>query len=202
MIYTLSILVIGLVLFGFIRFATKKPTPEPTDGVMEFPSRYVVLDLETTGLSAYEDHIIEFAAALVIDNEVKEAYSTFIRPPGKIPERATAINKITDEMVKDAPRIKEVIEIIDRFIESEIIIGYNTKFDIGFLEKAFSKHLNKDFRVKFIDLLPVAKEKYPELKNHKLTTVAKHLGLETKNAHRAIEDVMLTKGLIDAMFAG
>jgi DNA polymerase III epsilon subunit family exonuclease len=199
--YMLSLLLIVVVFFVVIRTALKKPEPEPNKGVMEFPKNYIVLDLETTGLSAEYDHIIEFAAIRIVNDEIKDAFSTFIKPPGKIPPEATAVNKITDDIVKDAPRIKEVISNIADFIGSEIVIGYNTKFDIGFLNKAYTKHLKKDFYVKYIDLLPVAREKYPELKNHKLTTVAKHLGIETKGAHRAIEDVAITKRLIDAMFA-
>ena len=71
--------------------------------------RYVVVDLEMTGLNPRRDRILEIGAARVEHGEVTARYETFVNPGGCIPEKVRELTGITDEMVKDAPRISAIL---------------------------------------------------------------------------------------------
>lgn len=72
--------------------------------VKELKKRYIAFDVETTGLSPMNDKIIEVAAVLFENGEIIKGYSSLVNPEVFIPYSATAINHITNEMVKDAPK--------------------------------------------------------------------------------------------------
>ena len=75
---------------------------------------FVVMDLETTGLSVKEDQILEIGAVKVQGGEVVASYETFVNPGRKVPERITALTGIRDEMIADAP---DVVKVVDRMYD-------------------------------------------------------------------------------------
>ncbi len=91
---------------------------------------YSVVDLETTGIFLSSAHIIEISALKVRDNLVVEEFSTLVNPHCHIPKEATEINHISDEMVKDAPDLDDVIDRFIQFLGNDVIVGYN---NAGFL---------------------------------------------------------------------
>ena len=86
---------------------------------------YTVFDLETTGFNPARCKIIEISALKVRNNTVTDVYSTLINPEMHIPSEATKTNHITDEMVKNAPTIKEEFDKFLDFIGNDILIGHN-----------------------------------------------------------------------------
>ncbi|MBO5387748.1 MAG: 3'-5' exonuclease, partial [Lachnospiraceae bacterium] len=89
----------------------------------EYVSDYVVFDLETTGISCKNDSIIEISAVKVINGQVIDTFSTLVNPMRPIPYGATAVNGITDEMVKDEPTIKQVLPEFISFIGDMVLVG-------------------------------------------------------------------------------
>ena len=73
-----------------------------------FPQGIIAIDLETTGLSPLVDRIIEIAAMKITPEETT-VFQTLINPQIPIPPHTTAIHKITDEMVKDSPKLQAVL---------------------------------------------------------------------------------------------
>lgn len=153
---------------------------------------YVVFDFETTGLNcANGDEIIEIGAAKVRDGKIIETFATLVKPSISIPEEATKINNITNDMVKDAPTINLVLPDFFKFCDDAVLVAYNIDFDFGFLAIAAKKQ-GYNFCHKQIDAYALARNTIKGLKNYKLITVAEYFGVDLKDAHRAVEDAVAT----------
>lgn len=153
---------------------------------------YVVLDLETTGLSKKEDKIIEIGILKVKNDEIVDKYSTLINPEVNIDNEIQNLTGITNEMVKNKPLINEIKNDVLDFIGKSTIIGHNTSFDIGFIEENFGKIENN-----YIDTVQFSRKLF-DTKNHKLSTLREYLNLNI-NSHRSIDDCVTTKELYDCI---
>lgn len=152
---------------------------------------YIVFDIETTGLSAINDKITEIGAIKIVDGEIVDKYSQLVNPERPIPEFITNLTGITNEMVGDKPIISEVIGDFKEFIGNDVIVAHNSAFDTGFIRENMNKS-NLDFTNPVLDTLELARAVLPDLKNHKLNTLAKHLGVSLENHHRAVDDATAT----------
>ena len=163
----------------------------------EFVNDYVVLDLETTGLSPNKNEIIEIAAIKVKNDKVLEVYNKLIKPDNGISEFITSITDISKEMIENAPNIKDVIKEFNDFINDEIIIGYNICFDLNFISDKSIKHLGKDINNKYIDVMKLVKTVFPQIKHYKQTDIADLFNIDTDSAHRALKDCEMCKKIYD-----
>lgn len=153
---------------------------------------YVVFDVETTGLSAVYDTIIELAAVKVVNGEIKERFERFANPHHPLSSTTTELTGITDDMVKDAPEVSEVIRDFKEFIGDSILVAHNASFDMGFFYEASKRAELHDKSYPVIDTLELARFLYPELRNHRLNTLAKKFDIELTQHHRAIYDTEAT----------
>lgn len=152
---------------------------------------YVVLDLETTGLSRFEDEIIEIAMVRVRNGEICDTFQTLIRPRrGYIPSFITGLTGISWEMVKNAPTIDQVMPAALEFLGDDLIVGHNTSFDVGFLAQQADLYNN------YADTVQFCRKLYPNLSSHTLSVMSKHLSLSV-NTHRAMADVETTYQLYE-----
>ncbi len=156
-----------------------------------FEGSFIVFDLETTGLEANKEEIIEIGACKVIDGKISEVFSTFVKPTKHISNEITNLTHIDDEMVKDAPTINYVMPDFYKFCHGSTMVGHNVNFDIGFIYN-MSKKLAYNFDNPLLDTLEMARKKLPGLKNYKLGTVVDRLGVVLDGAHRAINDATAT----------
>ena len=149
---------------------------------------FVVLDLETTGLHRYIDKIIEIGA-IKYDKSLREIdrFSTLVNPEKRIPASASAINGIRDSMVKDSPKIAEVLPNLIRFIGDYPIIAHNANFDVGFLEVAIEESGIEGNSIRYADSLKIARKELT-LDSYKLSCVAEHFDIPASNLHRALGD--------------
>lgn len=155
---------------------------------------YVVFDLETTGINQERDAIIEISAIKVCNNQIAEEFSTLVNPGRHIPHAATAVNGITDEMVRDAPEIGKAIADFLDFVGDSILVGHNIHtFDMNFACAAAWNELGKELHNDYIDTLYLARRYLPQLSHHRLTDVSEHFGVETKGAHRALCDCLMNQ---------
>ena len=152
----------------------------------------VVYDLETTGLDSETCEIIEIGAIKIEKGKITKKFSSFVKPKTPIPEDATRINHITNEMVADAPKIEDVIVDFYNFCEGCIISGYNnTSFDNKFLKKAGMK-VGLKFNHRNLDVFTLASASHLGTHNLKLGTVSAALGIDLTGAHRAYNDAFAT----------
>ena len=97
---------------------------------------YVAIDIETTGLDAKQDKIIEIGAVKVIDGEETERFSTFVNPRRELPERIVQLTGIQASMLEDAPDIEDVIKDAVEFAGDLPLLGHRILFDYSFLKRA------------------------------------------------------------------
>ena len=93
----------------------------------------VVLDIETTGIKANTDKIIELYMLKVYNNEVVEEYHSKFNPEIEIPLFISNLTGIYQWHVDSSPTIDQEIENIKTFIGDSVVIGHNLKFDLSFL---------------------------------------------------------------------
>lgn len=154
---------------------------------------YVCYDLETTGVS-YEagDRIIEIGAYKIVDGKITERFVSFVNPERPIPEKASAVNHIYDKDVATAPKDFEVLGDFYKFTRGAILVGYNNiSFDDVFLVGQ-GKACRWNFDNESEDAYILSQKYVHDIKNHKLITVAKALGVTLDNAHSAGWDALAT----------
>ena len=162
--------------------AVKGRTDAPING------RYIIFDLETTGLSAATERIIEIGAVKVENGEILESFDLFVDPEKAITPEITRLTSITNEMVAGATKEADALEQFFRFCDGcDILVAHNADFDMGFLRAAIRRCGREEDPVQ-IDTLVMARAMYPELKKHKLDTIAERLGVTQKHHHRADDD--------------
>ncbi len=150
---------------------------------------YVVFDLETTGINLNRDEIIEISGIKVRDNKIVDKFTTLVNPCMHIPGSATAVNGITDAMVRYAPLLKNALGDFLAFIGQDILVGHNIHtFDTNFLYDGALRELDIPVQNDYVDTLYMAKRTLPQLDHHRLVDVAAYFHLDTKGAHRALFD--------------
>ena len=149
---------------------------------------FVVLDFETTGLSHFNDEIIQVAAVRYINFEEKDKFVTFVKPSNSIPSRITEITGITNNDVKNSPSINSVLPTLLEFIERDVIVAHNASFDMKFLLTNIQKENIEYRKFKVIDTLSLARKYIDSTKNHKLPTLKSFLRLNHLNSHEALHD--------------
>ena len=155
-----------------------------------FDDEMVVFDIETTGLSPVSCHITEIGAVKIRGGEVVDTFDTFVDPEVPIPEEISRLTHITDDMVKGAPRVKEALEAFFAFAGDDMLIAHNATFDVGFV-RTYAEQCGLPFGYTFLDTLALSRYVNPELKNHKLDTIATAYGLGDFNHHRACDDAAM-----------
>ncbi|MBR4915948.1 MAG: 3'-5' exonuclease [Fibrobacter sp.] len=173
--------------------------------MITLPPKFVAFDLETTGLVNTKDEIIEIGAVkftVAVENnkvvpKLISEFNTLVNPNMMIPKDATAVNKITDEMVRDAPPVGECLKKFTAFCgQGSILLAHNANFDASFLRVAYNKNPQLVPVNPVIDSLVMARTILPELANHKLGYMAGlfmkrgefTMQIDPAKMHRAVYD--------------
>ncbi len=160
--------------------------------LLDFPSNYVLFDIETTGLDPEYDEIIEIGAIKVNNYEVVDEFHSLIKPNEKIDEFITDLTGITNEMVENAPNIEDVLPNFINFIGDSILIGHNVNFDINFI---YDEMVNLDLGIvnnDYVDTMRLSRILLPELLHHRLKDLAEFYEISSEGSHRALKDVQIT----------
>ena len=153
-------------------------------------AKFVVLDLETTGLNCYYDRIIEFGAVKVEHGIVTESMDILINPERPLPKRIVEITNITDKMLEGKPTIREALPKILDWIGDAILVTHNASFDFSFLQHALMREGMPIMNNAVIDTLPLSRYLFPESRSHTLGSLCRNMEVEYKEdeAHRADYD--------------
>lgn len=160
--------------------------------VIDFPEQYIVIDIETTGLSPIYDEIIEIAAIKVEEGIPTYTFSTLVKPTHDIDDFISALTGITNDMLSTAPTLSEVLPLFIDFIGDDILLGHNVNFDINFLYDNIENVLGKHLKNSFIDTMRIFRKLYPSLAHHRLMDLATNYGIDYSRAHRSLTDCKIT----------
>ena len=152
---------------------------------------FVVFDLETTGTVYNRDKIIEIGAIKIEGGKLTDTFSCLIDPEIHIPEDASKVNNIFDKDVEGCPTIEKVLPDFFKFCDGCIMVSYVIDFDFNFISH-YGKLYGYTFTNETFDAFVLAKQRVKGVKNYKLVTIAKELGIELENAHRAVFDAVAT----------
>ena len=161
---------------------------------MDFTDAFVAFDLETTGLSSKNDHIIEIGAVLMQNGKEVDRFQTFVDPQMKLKKETIDLTGITDEMLSGAPKIDEIFPKFMEFVGDRVLVAHNADFDTAFIRTACEK-LGYTYNFTSADTLVLSQNLLPHLNKFKLDAVANALSLPEFNHHRAADDAV-TCGLI------
>ena len=153
----------------------------------EMINSYVALDLETTGIGARHEKITEIGMVKVIDGEAVDTYHTMVNPHREIPERIVELTGITDDMVKDAPGIDEILDEVLNFTGELPLLGHQIIFDYGFLVQAVVNQKRK-FEKYGVDTLKLCRYLMPGAEKKNLGAACIYFGVHQDTAHRALSD--------------
>jgi CRISPR-associated protein Cas2 len=171
----------------------KKENPHQYDA-------YVVIDIETTGLSVTEDVIIEVGAIKVQKGVIHSTYQAMIKTDRKLPEVIVSLTGITDKMLhEEGKEAMEVFQQFFSFIGDAPIVVHNQDFEFKFLNEACARNGFPLLKNQCHDTLAIARTTVKKIKNYKLQTLIKHFSIEAKGYHRSLEDCFATMQLFEKL---
>ena len=160
---------------------------------------FVIIDVETTGLSAKNEKITEIAILQHDGIKVTDSYQTLIYPEKKIPYRITQITGIDNQMVENAPKFYEVAKKIIELTEDKIIVGHNVRFDYSFLQHEFAE-FGYAFQRKSLCTVKTSRKLIPGQASYSLGKLTTSLGIEHGEKHRAMGDAKATALLFEMLY--
>ncbi len=164
-------------------------------------AEYILFDLETTSVSAWLSEIIEFGGVKYKNNNVLDKLQLFIKPESEISEFTTELTSITNDDVKDAPKIEEAVHIIKDWIGDAILVAHNASFDFGFLNRAFIDAGLGPLTNPVIDTMKLSWFFHPNSRAHRLGILAKNemIAYDPTIAHRADYDALVLSKIFERL---
>ena len=157
---------------------------------------YVVFDVETTGLSAIYNDLIQVAASKMYKGNIIAEFDEFINPGHPLSAFTTELTGITDDHVKNAKPLVQVLKEFQEFCKDTVLVAHNATFDVGFMNTNYERHGLPKITQPVIDTLEFARNLYPEYKRHGLGPLTKRFGVALEHHHMANYDAEATGRLL------
>ncbi|MCD9021157.1 ATP-dependent DNA helicase DinG [Cohnella silvisoli] len=158
--------------------------------------KFAVLDFETTGMSSDRDEIIQTGLALIDEaGTVCSSYASFVRPNATVPSEITRLTGITDEDVRSAPELDEMLSDIVPLLQDVILVGHNVDFDAHFLQTALDRSGYLPFTGRMLDTVELTRLLFPTQPSYSLSSLTQTLGIEHDRPHQADSDALATADL-------
>ena len=157
-----------------------------------FKKDFVIVDLETTGLSPTKNEIIEIGAIKVSGNKIIDTMDILVKPQIPVSSRITSITGITNKMLANADGIEIGLKKFLNFIEDYTLIFHNAKFDMGFLNNAMFMLYGKNISNDVMDTLVLSRNLVFDVPDYKLGTLANYFDISYEGAHRSLRDCQIT----------
>ncbi|WAE45940.1 exonuclease domain-containing protein [Levilactobacillus brevis] len=184
---------IGMGTIKFVEEHRKKTNRDKGKSIVQFPKDFTIIDLETTGLDPNYDDIIEIGAIKVRNNEIQDTLSIPVLPSidenFELPYFIESLTGISTTFLKEngTPTVESLDQLL-KFVNNDIVMGYNVSFDINFIYDKALINLERKFKNDYVDIMRIAKRSMPELKHHRVKDMIKVLNISDKEAHRALPD--------------
>ena len=156
---------------------------------------FVVVDVETTGISALGgDRITEVAAVLVQRGQITEVFHSLVNPVRRIPSYITELTGISDAMVHNAPRFEEIAGDLASQLVGRVFVAHNATFDWRFVSAEVTRASGRILTGRRLCTVRLARRLLPQLRSRSLDWVAGHYNVEIPDGqrHRAAGDAIAT----------
>lgn len=161
---------------------------------------YSVVDVETTGGSAWFGHrITEFAAVRVQEGEIADVFETLVNPERPIPIWVTRLTRISTAMVQSAPRFETVAPRIVSALTGNVFVAHNATFDWGFITQEIHRATGERLTGPRLCTVKLARALKLHLRSHSLDYLANYYGVEIRARHRAGGDALATAQVLIRM---
>lgn len=176
------------------------PRPQAIDFTPLKDTRFVVMDLETTGLNIHKDQVIAVGAVAIENNEIQLDQSferTIFRELNKVDD-TVLIHGISPEEIANGEPPEEVLSEFMKYSGECIFLAYHAPFDQGMLSRALKRDMGLPLKHVFIDVADIAAALFPSinvgnsLQNAGLDDWVEHFGLNVSNRHNASADALAT----------
>lgn len=155
---------------------------------------YAIVDIETTGSTPPNDGITEIGVVITDGENILEKYETLINPEVHIPKFVVGLTGITNQMVADQPKFEDVSSELYDLLEGKIFVAHNVNFDYKFIKESFKK-VGVEYNSKRLCTIRLSRQIIPGHASYSLGKLTKSVGIELKNAHRAMGDTLATTEL-------
>jgi DNA polymerase III subunit epsilon len=181
------------------RWTLVRERPAAAEARNAMPSRpldslsYVVVDVETTGGSpGGGDRITEFCAVTVANGRIADMFETLINPQRPIPPAVTRLTRITWEMVRNAPTIRDVAPRIAEVLRGHLFVAHNASFDWRFVTSELSRYSGQQVVGEKLCTVKLARAVVPNIRRRSLDSLSYFYGIENHARHRAAGDAVAT----------
>ena len=163
---------------------------EKGKSLLSLPNDFVVIDLETTGLSSKYDLILELSAIRVKNGNAEEDFSSLVKyhDDQEVYEYITELTGITTDMIREAPHIDDVFPQFIDFVGDSVVVGHNVNFDVNFIYDEMMSRYDKPFKNDFIDTMRLSRRLHPEYPHHRLCDLCVRYCIDQDIEHRALAD--------------
>ncbi|HEX9614246.1 MAG TPA: exonuclease domain-containing protein [Bacteroidota bacterium] len=159
-------------------------------------AQFVVVDVETTGMSPLDDRITEIAMMRVLGGHITEEFSTLINPLITIPAFITDITGIDNLMVENAPTAREVVPYVEEFLGNAIFTAHNASFDWAFVTSTARRERSVELSNDRLCTVKLTRRILPFLLSKSLGPVARFLDVTIPQRHRASGDAFATAHIL------
>lgn len=172
--------------------------------LLSLPSDYIVLDLETTGYNPSFDEIIEVACIRYSGSEKIDMFHSYVQPTPYesedgstyyVDEFITKFTGISDAMLVNAPKFKDIAKDLYDYLGDSVIVGHNINFDINFLYDNFLNYLGIEFSNDYLDTMRLSRIALPDLPHHRLKDLKEYFSINGIQ-HRALNDCQITHAVL------
>jgi DNA polymerase-3 subunit epsilon len=153
---------------------------------------FVVVDVETTGMSAVEDRMTEIAMMKVRNGVLQDEFSTLINPLVSISHFITDLTGIDNLMVRDAPTAREIVPDVVEFLENSVFVAHNAAFDWGFVSHTARRERGIELENPQLCTVKLSRKILPTLASRSLGPLAQFLDVTIPQRHRASGDAYAT----------
>lgn len=154
------------------------------------PAKLAFVDIETTGMRAFYDRIIEIGILRVEESQITRTFHSLIDPQSHLPPEITYMTGITQHDLENSPTFRQIKDDILETLEDCIFVAHNVRFDYGFLKNEF-KRQGITFTKKHFCTVRLSRALYPQYRHHNLDSLIERFGFTCENRHRAFDDAKI-----------
>lgn len=152
-----------------------------------FDRDLIIIDTETTGMSAFHNRVIELAMIRISKNKIVDKFTTLINPETRISPFISSFTGITNEDLKDAPVFGDVKNRVLELLDDAVFVAHNVRFDYSFI-KTELKRTGVNYKSKTFCTVRLSRRLFPEHRSHSLESVIDRYNFKFENRHRAYDD--------------